>query len=121
MLRIRLRRVGRKGKPSYRIVVAEVTAPRDGAFLEWIGNYDPMTDPPTVTLKRERAVEWLKKGAQPSEPVLRILTKEGILERPLTDRTGRLDSPPSAAGEAVPAATPGEATVSNTPDEAPPG
>ena len=51
MLRIRLSRVGKKGHPSYRIVVADVAAPRDGSYLEWIGNYDPMKDPPAVTLK----------------------------------------------------------------------
>ncbi|MCI0859893.1 MAG: 30S ribosomal protein S16, partial [Chloroflexi bacterium] len=63
MLRIRLRRVGKKGHPSYRIVVAESSAPRDGAYVEWIGNYDPMTNPPAVTLKADRAAEWLSKGA----------------------------------------------------------
>ena len=76
MLRIRLRRVGKKGKPSYRIVVAEATAPRDGAYLEWIGNYDPMTDPPAVSLKRDRADEWLSRGAQPSDAVRRILARD---------------------------------------------
>ena len=73
MLRIRLRRVGKKGKPSYRIVVAEASAPRDGAYVEWIGNYDPMVDPPAYTIKMERAQEWLGKGAQPSDAVQRIL------------------------------------------------
>ena len=81
MLRIRLRRVGKKGKPSYRIVVAEATAPRDGAYLEWIGNYDPMVDPPTTTIKGDRAAEWLSHGAQPSDAVRRILDKAGILDR----------------------------------------
>jgi small subunit ribosomal protein S16 len=79
MLRIRLRRVGKKGNPSYRIVVAEATAPRDGAYLEWIGNYDPMTDPPAVTLKRDRAAEWLSRGAQPSDAVRDILRRDGVL------------------------------------------
>ena len=73
MLRIRLRRVGKKGKPSYRIVVAEASAPRDGAYVEWIGNYDPMIDPPAFTIKMDRAQEWLGKGAQPSDAVQRIL------------------------------------------------
>ena len=78
MLRIRLRRVGKKRKPSYRIVVAEARSPRDGAYLEWIGNYDPMTDPPTTSLKVDRAVQWLSQGAQPSDAVRRILDKNGI-------------------------------------------
>ena len=81
MLRIRLRRVGKKGKPSYRIVVAESSAPRDGAYVEWIGNYDPMTDPPAVTLKADRAAEWLSKGAQPSDAVMRIFEWNGLLQR----------------------------------------
>ena len=78
MLRIRLSRVGKKGHPSYRIVVADVAAPRDGSYLEWIGNYDPMKDPPKVTLKEDRAAHWLSVGAQPSDPVLRILEKSGV-------------------------------------------
>ena len=81
MLRIRLRRVGKKGQPSYRIVVADSRSPRDGAFVEWIGNYDPMVDPPAVVLNEEKARSWLKKGAQPSEPVERILQWTGILEK----------------------------------------
>lgn len=81
MLRIRLRRVGKKGKPSYRIVVADSKAPRDGSYVEWIGTYDPMAEPPAVTLKEERAREWLKHGAQPSEPVRRILERDGLLEK----------------------------------------
>jgi small subunit ribosomal protein S16 len=81
MLRIRLRRVGKKGKPSYRIVVADAHAPRDGAYVEWIGNYDPMADPPAISLKRDRAVQWLSQGAQPSDAVRRILDRDGILVR----------------------------------------
>ncbi len=81
MLRIRLRRVGKKGKPSYRIVVAESTAPRDGAYLEWIGNYDPMADPPAITIKEDRAAQWLSKGAQPSDAVAQMLKRLGTLDR----------------------------------------
>ncbi len=81
MLRIRLRRVGKKGKPSYRIVVADSAAPRDGAYVEWIGQYDPMVDPPAVVLKEDRAIEWLSKGAQPSEAVKRIFDRDGIYEK----------------------------------------
>ena len=80
MLRIRLSRVGKKGHPSYRIVVAESSSPRDGRYLEWIGNYDPMVDPPAVTIKADRAKAWLDNGAQPSDAVRRILEKDGILE-----------------------------------------
>ncbi len=79
MLRIRLSRVGKKGRPSYRIVVAEARSPRDGSYLEWIGTYDPMQDPPAITLKQDRALHWLRQGAQASDPVQRILDKNGIL------------------------------------------
>ncbi len=76
MLRIRLRRVGAKKKPSYRIVVADSKSPRDGKFKEIIGFYDPMPDPSVVRIDLERANHWIKMGAQPSEPVVRFLKKE---------------------------------------------
>ncbi|MCH8190300.1 MAG: 30S ribosomal protein S16 [Chloroflexi bacterium] len=75
MLRIRLRRVGAKKKPSYRIVVADSKSPRDGKFKEIIGFYDPMPDPSVVRIDLERANHWIKMGAQPSEPVVRFLKK----------------------------------------------
>jgi hypothetical protein len=78
-----------------------------------------MVDPPAVSLKRERAAEWLKQGAQPSEAVSRILTREGILEGAPTDRFGRLDSSPSAAEGIAPVAISGEAAVGSAPGEAP--
>ncbi len=79
MLRIRLRRVGAKKRPSYRIVVADVRTPRNGSFVDLVGHYDPLTDPPTIDLNDERVRDWLSKGAQPSEPVERILKSRGIL------------------------------------------
>jgi small subunit ribosomal protein S16 len=75
MLRIRLRRVGAKKHPSYRIVVANSRAPRDGSFVDQVGHYDPMTDPPTIVLDDEKVKNWISKGAQPSDPVQRILRK----------------------------------------------
>jgi small subunit ribosomal protein S16 len=81
MVRIRLRRVGRKKQPSYRIVVADSRFPRDGRYIEVIGFYNPRTQPATMTLKEERALHWLSVGAQPSEPVRRILDKLGTLGR----------------------------------------
>ncbi len=80
MLRIRLRRVGKKGKPSYRIVVAEATAPRDGAYVEWIGNYDPLVNPPSFSIKSDRAQEWIRQGAQPTDAVRRILAWSGVVD-----------------------------------------
>ena len=81
MLRIRLLRVGKKKQPSYRIVVADVRAPRDGKFIEQIGQYNPLTDPPTTAIQEERAKHWLDNGAKPSEAVQRILQSHGILEK----------------------------------------
>jgi len=78
MLRIRLRRVGAKKHPAYRIVVADSRSPRDGSFVDQVGHYDPMTDPPTIALDDAKVQEWLRKGAQPSEPVKRILHKREV-------------------------------------------
>ncbi|MCH8207051.1 MAG: 30S ribosomal protein S16 [Chloroflexi bacterium] len=75
MLRIRLRRVGAKNQPSFRIVVADSRAARDGAFVDHLGHYNPRTDPPTVVLDREKALKWISQGAQPSEAVQRMLDK----------------------------------------------
>ena len=75
MLRIRLRRVGARGQPSYRIVVADRRAARDGAFVDHLGHYNPRTDPPTVVLDREKAQKWLAVGAQPSDAVRRMLDR----------------------------------------------
>ena len=107
MIRIRLARVGKKGHPSYRIVVAEVNAPRDGSYLEWIGNYDPMEAPPVTTLKNERAAHWLSMGAIPSDAVARIMSANGLMERTPTQtptqKTAITKNPDTAA--AAPAAT----------------
>ncbi len=73
MLRIRLRRTGARNQPSYRIVVADSRKPRDGAFVDHLGHYNPRTDPPEVVIDEERAREWISKGAQPSEAVQRML------------------------------------------------
>ena len=62
-------------------MVADSRAPRDGAYVEWIGQYDPMTDPPSVTLKEDRAIAWLNQGAQPSDAVKRILERDGVYDR----------------------------------------
>lgn len=81
MLRIRLRRVGKKKHPAYRIVVADVRAPRDGAIVEQVGHYDPLTDPPAIVLNAERVKHWLRVGALPSDTVSRILEKQGVVEK----------------------------------------
>jgi small subunit ribosomal protein S16 len=81
MLRIRLRRVGAKKKPSYRLVVADIRAPRDGAFVDIVGHYNPLTDPETIVVKEEKALQWLKQGAKPTNTTARLLDKAGILEK----------------------------------------
>ncbi len=81
MVKIRLRRVGAKKKPSYRLVVADARAPRDGAFISIIGHYNPMTDPETVVIDEEKALYWLGQGAQPTETAARLLAKMGIIEK----------------------------------------
>jgi small subunit ribosomal protein S16 len=82
MVKIRLQRVGRKKKPAYRIVVAESRAPRDGAFIEIIGHYDPLTDPATVVIHEDKALKWLRQGAQPTQTVANLLKKQGISDKP---------------------------------------
>jgi len=81
MIKIRLRRVGAKKKPSYRLVVADVRAPRDGDFIDIVGHYNPLTDPEAVVINEEKTRYWLKQGAQPTNTVARLLTKSGILEK----------------------------------------
>ena len=81
MLRIRLRRVGSRGQPSYRVVVADQRTARDGAFVEIIGHYDPRTNPETVVIKEDKALHWLSQGAQPTDTTARLLGKAGILEK----------------------------------------
>lgn len=73
MLKIRLRRTGARNQPSYRVVVADARAARDGAFVEQLGHYNPRTDPPTVVIDQEKASEWIRKGAQPTESVRQLL------------------------------------------------
>ncbi len=81
MVKIRLRRVGAKKKPSYRLVVADSQAPRDGAFIDIIGHYNPLTDPETIVINEEKALHWLRQGAQPTDTAARLLTKAGIVEK----------------------------------------
>lgn len=81
MLKIRLRRMGAPKKPKYRLVVAEVTSPRDGAFIDIVGHFDPMTDPETVVIAEDKVKAWLKKGAQPTDTVARLLRNAGILKK----------------------------------------
>ena len=80
-VKIRLARFGAKKKPFYRVVVADSTSPRDGRFIERVGTYDPRKDPPEIDLKGDRILEWIKKGAQPTETVAQLLKKGGIFSQ----------------------------------------
>ncbi len=82
MLRIRLRRVGKKKQPSYRIVVADSHSPRDGRYVEVLGHYHPLDNPSTIVLDADRARFWLDRGARPSLRVSKILAIEGVAELP---------------------------------------
>lgn len=81
MVRIRLRRIGAKRQPSFRIVAADKESPRDGRFLEILGLYNPRTEPATIELKEDRIYDWMSKGAQPSDSALQIFRTAGLVER----------------------------------------
>ncbi len=87
MVKIRLRRVGAKNKPAYRIVVADSRSPRDGAFIEILGHYNPLTDPETCVIEEDKALKWLRTGAQPTDTVARLLTKSGVMEKLKTENS----------------------------------
>ena len=79
MVKIRLRRMGAKKTPFYRIVVADSRSPRDGRCIEEIGTYNPLTEPATITVDAEKAQTWIKNGAQPTDTVRGLLKKAGVL------------------------------------------
>ena len=127
MLRMRLTRVGSKKRPAYRVVVADSRAPRDGRHVDIVGHYNPMTKPSTVNIDVERAVKWLRSGAEPSERVRVLLRHSGVLkaheEARLSDKRARKEQPaparperPAAKGEA--AKTPFRIVVPRAPEAA---
>lgn len=114
MVKIRLHRVGTKKKPAYRVVVADSRSPRDGAFIEIIGHFDPRTEPPTIDFKQEKTLEWLNRGAKPTPTVAVLLIKSGIshkmattsLRKPTYDRKPRkTEAEEKSAEKTAPAAT----------------
>ena len=88
-VRIRLQRHGRKKRPFYRLVAADARAQRDGVFLERLGHYNPMTEPADVFIDEEKALKWLRRGAQPSDTAKRLLTKNGILMKFESEKLGK--------------------------------
>ena len=83
MVKIRLMRIGMKGAPSYRVVVADARSPRDGRIIENLGWYNPLTHPSTIKIDGDRARHWMSVGAQPTESVLSLLQRSGIVEQPV--------------------------------------
>jgi len=79
MVKIRLKRMGAKKAPFYRVIVADSRSPRDGRFIEQIGTYNPLTDPSEIKIDGDRAKDWISKGAQPTETVRSLMKKAGIL------------------------------------------
>jgi small subunit ribosomal protein S16 len=100
MVRIRLRRMGSKHKPSYRLVIADSRSPRDGKFIETIGHYNPQLQPKVLVIKQDRARYWLGVGAQPSDTVVRLLKNVGVL-----DAEGKIAAETAVAAEPAPVAT----------------
>ena len=88
-VRLRLTRVGKKKQPTYRIVAADARSPRDGKYLEIVGTYDPRREPSAITVDNDKAVEWLRKGAQPSERVEKLLKISGAWDEFQASKAGK--------------------------------
>lgn len=86
-VKLRLKRMGAKQRPFYRIVAADARSPRDGRFLEVVGTYNPITNPAETKIDEEKALYWLNNGAQPTETVRNILSKEGIMKKFAENKT----------------------------------
>ncbi|MGZ8600067.1 MAG: 30S ribosomal protein S16 [Actinomycetota bacterium] len=112
-VRIRLRRMGAKKRPFYRVVVADQRSPRDGRFIENIGKYHPLEDPSLIDIDEERALHWLRVGAQPSNTVRVLMTKVGIWEK-FAGAEPAKPAPAANDAEAAPAATDAEAAPAAT-------
>jgi len=80
-VKIRLKRMGSKRKPFYRVVVADSRSPRDGRIIEQIGTYNPLTETPEVSINEDKALDWLSKGAKPSDTVRNLFSKQGIMKK----------------------------------------
>jgi small subunit ribosomal protein S16 len=107
LVKIRLKRMGAKKRPFYRLVVADSRSPRDGKFIEEIGYYDPLPNPATVRIDADKVHEWMRRGARPSDVARKLLEREGILQRSAQSR--RMVTPAAAPAEEAPAATATEA------------
>ncbi len=102
-VKIRLMRMGKKKQPTYRVVVADSRSPRNGRYIEIIGTYGPRQEPAAVTLDDERALAWLRQGAQPTDQVRRLLDQAGVWERFHAERGRKPPAPRRAAPKPAPA------------------
>ena len=114
MVRIRLRRIGLKGQPTYRLVAADKESPRDGRFLEILGVYNPRTEPATIHLKEDRIYHWMKNGALPTESVAQIFKSSGTQAR--FDRFKKGEAVEALVAEAAEAEAKGAAPVKTRKD-----
>ena len=97
-VKLRLMRMGKKKQPTYRVVAADSRSPRDGRFIEIVGVYDPRPDPSTVRIDNDKAVDWLRKGAQPTESVRKLLQISGAWDQ-FSGKAPAAPSAPAASAE----------------------
>lgn len=112
-LKIRLRRMGRKKAPHYRIVIAESSMPRDGRFVATVGHYNPRTEPMTLVVDREKVLAWLAKGATPTDTVASLIKRAGVFNEPAAT-AGVVETVTKTAKQAAAAVTAAAATVVET-------
>jgi small subunit ribosomal protein S16 len=105
LLKIRLARVGKKKQPTYRVVIADARAPRDGKYVEIVGSYNPRTEPDTFVIDEEKVKDWLSKGAQPTMRMRKLLARQGLMAAPTFPPPKPKPAPETAAPQAAPAAT----------------
>jgi small subunit ribosomal protein S16 len=115
MVRIRLRRVGKRRQPVYRVVVADQRSPRDGRFIEIIGQYKPLSDPSEIVFEEDKALEWLRKGAKPSDSVVALLKRTGIWSTFVADKGPAPKKPKKRKAVPTPPKTPKDEAPADEP------
>ena len=115
-VRIRLQRHGKKRRPFYRLVAADSRSQRDGRFIERIGHYDPMTDPASIVIDAEKALKWLRTGAQPSDTAKDLMSKAGVWEQFINETQGK--PTPTPETDSTPTSEEGSASAEESAEEA---
>jgi small subunit ribosomal protein S16 len=120
LLKIRLARVGKKKQPTYRVVIADARAPRDGKYVEIVGSYNPRSEPTTFVIDEEKVKGWLSKGAQPTMVIHKLLAKQGLMQAPVfpPPKPKAAPEPPAARPATPAAAAPTAATAVAEPEAA---